>query len=869
MKKKQFLRIASTAMGLTMAVGLVCGTLAACGGDKGEQPLVLSTEQPDGVFNPFFYTSGADGDVVGMTQIGMLSTDKNGEIVSGETEPCVALAHSVVTTGSREAQLNPDDYSNYYTDYYFAIKDNIKFSDGSSLTMKDVLFNIYMYLDPAYTGSATMYSVDIQGLQAYRTQTADENEQEGFEGLISEGVLARVQKITDWAANSQQDSFDYLDETSRADLDKIDELFKEEVSSDWNTYMTADLKDYDKYVDENGNKIYTENWQVFLSAYGAFTTTLHTNADKSKKWYTYENNVPDSVAKTKEALTDYVFQFMLSRGQIKTYKTNVTTIITYYATANTFRQYLRGQVIKDILAERGGSSIKTISGITTMRGTTIPGADGNPISLGKECDILHIRINGEDPKAIQNFGFTVAPMDYYTAPWRKDHPDTKQFSTEAGNEYYGVEFADSEFMDSIRYIQVPMGAGPYRATTENGTAATDIASVSKGAFFSDNIVYLESNENFLLGAPKIKLLRYKVISTSLLYEAVKNGEINYASPSGTIQIINSLEGVDSKVLDYTLTDNLGYGYIGINASYIHDLNIRKAIMYAMNTQLCIDYYGSGQLASSLYRPMSKVISWCYPDEVNEGYYPYDSTGAKSLQYAQAAGYYPDPTDADRKLVNSNGDHLKFTFTIAGDSTDHPAYDCMNNAAEVLNKIGFDITVTRDSTALSKLAAGRLEVWAAAWGSSSDPDMYQVYHKDSSATSILAWGFPWIESAKATSSPTDTVQTQKDLIDELAVRIEEGRETTVRAERKSKYSISTGSRLQDNDSAEAKKNAMKKLCALDLVMELAVELPTYQRKALFVYQKGLFSDESLEKYFGDNATAYASPLNRIWEIEFAD
>ena len=863
MKKKHILRIASMAIGLTMAVGLVCGSLTACGGKGGDRPLVLSSEQPDGVFNPFFYTSGADGDVVGMTQIGMLSTDKNGEIVSGADEPCVAIAHSVVTTGSREDQSNPDDYSNYYTDYYFAIKDDIKFSDGTPLTMKDVLFNIYMYLDPAYTGSATMYSVDIQGLQAYRTQTADENEQQGFETLISDRVLARVQKITDWAKDTEQD-FDDLDETSRDDLDKIDELFKEEVASDWNTYMTADLKDYDKYVDENGNKIYTENWQVFLSAYGAFTTELQTNADKTKKWYTYENNVPDSVAKTKEALTEYVFGFMLSRSQLKTYKTNVSQIITYYATANTFRQYLRGQVIKDILAERGGILYKTISGITAEHGTTIPGENGELKQLGKECDILHIRINGEDPKAIQNFGFTVAPMNYYTAPWRKAHPGTKEFSTDAGNEYYGVEFADSEFMDSIRYIQVPMGAGPYRATTVNGSDAANIANVSKSAFFSDNIVYLESNENFFLGAPKIKLLRYKVVSSSLLYDAVLNGEINYASPSGTMEVLNNLQHKDNKKLDYTLTENLGYGYIGINASYVHDLNIRKAIMYAMDTQLCIDYYGSDTLASAIYRPMSKVL-WCYPED-SKPYYPFSENltdpskpynavtnpadGHKSLELAQEAGYY---VGSDGKLVNGNGDRLKFTFTFAGDSTDHPAYNCMNKAAEILNNIGFDVTVTRDSTALSKLAAGRLEVWAAAWSSSSDPDMYQVYHKDSSATSILAWGFPWIKTA--TSADGTTVTEQKELLDELAVRIEEGRETTDKDERTQIYSVSTGS-------------DMGSLCALDLVMELAVELPTYQRGALYVYQKGLFSEESLAKFFKEKATAFASPLNRIWEIEFA-
>jgi ABC-type transport system substrate-binding protein len=57
------------------------------------------------------------------------------------------------------------------TVYTFVLKKNIKFSDGKPLTMEDVLFNLYVYLDPVYTGSSTMYSTDIKGLNAYRTQT--------------------------------------------------------------------------------------------------------------------------------------------------------------------------------------------------------------------------------------------------------------------------------------------------------------------------------------------------------------------------------------------------------------------------------------------------------------------------------------------------------------------------------------------------------------------------------------------------------------------------------------------------------------------------------------------------------------------------
>ena len=98
-------------------------------------------------------------------------------------------------------------------------------------------------------------------------------------------------------------------------------------------------------------------------------------------------------------------------------------------------------------------------------------------------------------------------------------------------------------------------------------------------------------------------------------------------------------------------------------------------------------------------------------------------------------------DGDGILDDGKGNKLSFTFTIAGDSADHPAYATMERAASILNKIGFDISVKTDSTALIKLASGQLQVWAAAWSSSSDPDMYQVYHKDSTATSHPQLGLP--------------------------------------------------------------------------------------------------------------------------------
>lgn len=105
-----------------------------------------------------------------MTQLGMLGNDADGTYTWGDDEEVITKDLGVMY-----------DKNNDTTTYYFVLKNDIKFSNGSALTIKDVLFNYYVYLDPSYTGSSTIYSTDIVGLKAYRTQSNDEKEQENFE----------------------------------------------------------------------------------------------------------------------------------------------------------------------------------------------------------------------------------------------------------------------------------------------------------------------------------------------------------------------------------------------------------------------------------------------------------------------------------------------------------------------------------------------------------------------------------------------------------------------------------------------------------------------------------------------------------------
>lgn len=792
-------------------------------------PLAIASEALDGVFNPFYYTNGADGNIVGLTQLGMLTTDKNGSLTCGKDVESIALAYSVITTGSLEDYNDTGKYDDYYTDYYFAIKNGIKFSNGETLSIKDVLFNLYVLLDPIYTGSSTLYSVAIQGLNAYRAQTADEEQQKQMETYFLTLAANRINEVVQWCDDEKAQKNELTDSQKEV-ISKAQELFRQELQSDWSSAASS-VESYEKYG-------FTEAWEVFLYTEGLIT--VETEKENGQITYKVDKNGYDAanVDHSMEAMIDTVYKANLEVSTLSAYKTKLKAVVAGgWTTASNLKEYFKGVEISEYY-KKNGQSIKNITGITTSRGTSIPSATGTT-ELGEECDILKIRINGVDPKAIYNFSFTVAPMSYYST-----QEEIAKFSIEDG--HFGVAFSDQSFFDQLQVKQVPVGAGPYKASNADTSCEAESAIPTKNEFYSNNVVYFERNNNFytVFGTDtsknaKIKKVRYKVIATDQMFNAVTGStkEVYYSEPQATSTNINKLGSLNG--VKYTLADNLGYGYIGINADKIHDINIRRAIMYCMNTSLCLDYYGGPSFASILHRSMSSN-SWAYPNGCTPYYeeYSYENgvfsdelAKASALAAAQDAGYNLDSRTG--KLINASGEKLNYTFTIAGDSTDHPAYATMQHAAELLNSIGFEITVTKDANALSKLASGGLQVWAAAWSSTIDPDMYQVYHKDSSATSIKNWGFPYIEEEGSSE--------EKDLLDELAILIEDGRATNDQSERKRIYSQ-----------------------ALDKVMELAVELATYQRKNLFVWNSSVIDSSTLCE-----ATAYQSPLSRIWEVSLVE
>lgn len=828
------------------------------------RPVIFATEALDGNFNPFFATSATDSEIAAMTQIGMLTTDDKGNVTCGEDEPTVALDWE-----KKEAV----DQS--YTDYSFIIKNGIKFSDGVDLTIKDVLFNLYVYLDPSYMGSATIYSTDIVGLKKYRAQDPDLTDESGFSDSELNArfygtAIQRRQNILDHLDTKEDEGFT-ADQVAQIEKDValIKEMFLEEVESDW----TAHQGTLESYEDEY---TFTEDWQVYYLAEGLVTVwTVQDKPQKDANGKYITNITPAGVTLAdgstydgsyyNEDRVNEITAAMNDPAKIKAYTdkgateedakalvardfaiqtvyeaysvdSGIASIINFWATgANILDKFMaeaRTAYFENKKKEDGSLLVETIEGITTA--TTTVGFDGE--ELGASHDVLKIRINGIDPKAEYNFGFSVAPMHYYSGTF-----NGVDYVREAdGVTKFGVAFNNNVFFEDVlqndeKNIK-PVGAGVYQVSNKNG-ATTD---VSGDEFYSNNWVYFARNNYFEtvgegLCNAKIKYLHYRVVGSDKLIPYLQAKNIDVGEPNATATNISTI-GTIAHLNQKTVTTN-GYGYVGINPKYVPDIEVRRAIMSAMDPSHCLTYY-TAAYAEIINRPMSSQ-SWIW-DYIERGnpldedfyYYPIDVSKQDILNMVKPAGWVLNPNSG---LLEKDGKTLKLTFTIAGATDDHPAYIMFSKAEEFLDDCGFDVTVTTDVSALKKLATGDLEVWAAAWSSTADPDMYQVYHKDSKATSVKNWGYPTI-----LNDSTDQFLEERTYIEDLSLLIEQARETNDQKTRAEIYEE-----------------------ALEIVMDMAVEMPTYQRKDCVAYNKEVIDAASLNQ----NPTAFAGVIDRIWELDY--
>ena len=171
--------------------------------DDTPETLVIGTQNFDGKFSPFFYTNAYENDVLSLVNVGLLGTDREGAVVyngiEGEVRPYNGTDYTY--TGIANCVITENADGTVY--YDITLKDGVKFSDGTEMDIDDVIFSLYVPLDPTYDGIMTLYSLPIEGLEAYRSGMESRLNlvlAAGNEGYVANDYFTEEQYNTFWAA---------------------------------------------------------------------------------------------------------------------------------------------------------------------------------------------------------------------------------------------------------------------------------------------------------------------------------------------------------------------------------------------------------------------------------------------------------------------------------------------------------------------------------------------------------------------------------------------------------------------------------------------------------------------------------------------
>lgn len=816
-------------------------TLTACKKNKGnpaKDTLVIGYDTFSNKFSPFFGETAYDQDVYSLTSIGLLAGDRGGNVIKkgieGETVNYNGKNYTYYGLGNVNITQNTDGS----VDYDITIRSGDKtvyFSDGRPVTIDDVIFSMYVLSDPTYDGASTFYTLPIEGMEDYRKGISAKH------NLISEDILNNNTENKDKNYYTDADKTAYMEAYKKAGIQFATSIRDGIVKTYLNDYAMAVSGKNPADINTDGLKT---AFAMALWGFGEFTTEFNETeggnlgkvGDKYKTLYVeksdaekpaFEIGEKKYVVATKDDTTGLVYvsavdgkgnatavenytgkryvekfdgKFVDSLDKEYDFKNTNPTIGDFWNALFDKYGYDRDELgneavdasfsgfLGDNMSDDLKKGVSTGNSVANIKGITKTGDNS-----------LRVHMTKFSVTSIYQLSLVVAPKHYYGSDSLYNYTSNK----------FGFPKGDLSLIRSK--TTAPMGAGPY---------------VFKG--FKDGIVSFERNEKYWEGTPKIKYIKFKEFkSNSDKTPALNNGDIDIATPTISKDLVSLIEKTNSNgslsgnKITTSLVDTNGYGYIGISADFVkigakdsvESKNLRKAFatMFAAYREYTVNSY-YGDRASVIQYPISNC-NWAAPQPNDSGYaiayskdvdgnpiYTADMTEAQKWAAAlnaakgflKAAGYTFD--DATGKFTAAPiGAKMSYDFLIPGGGTgDHPTLALANKVSEAFKTIGIEVVVKdlADSNQLwNGLKAKNVAFWAAAWGGTPDPDMYQVYHS-SNTTGSNHYGI------------ADT---------ELDAIIMAARESSDTAFRRGEY---------------------KK--ALDIILDWGVEVPVYQRKDCMVF-----------------------------------
>ena len=726
--------------------------------------------------SPFFDRTSYEEDIVNLTQLNLVTVDRQNMVVenaiAGETRPFNGTQYTYTGPADISIDINTSTGNTLYT---FILRPDMKFADGLPVSADDLIFTLYTYFDPAYNGSNVIATLPILGLQNYHTQTTPEiyAKYEEFYTSIYDSGKDHVWSPSDpWTQDQQTDVWNRLEEALAIEVEKIIDYV---VSEYTDGYAEAWLgfSPEEVYANEGLQVAFGMRMWGFVQVN---TTTKLMTASCSGRTWNLNYEYPTQPDYADEILLCYNNDYRAAFPYESPDGTNV-----YSEVKEDFILFW-GPLDPDMI---GG--IPNISGIQKLSDTTVT-----------------IEIGGFETALIYLLNIPITPLHYYGSTAKYNY----------ALNMFGFDFGDL----SLQHIKdnAPMGGGPYQFASQQGDA-----------------IYLGANRYYYKGEPKITQIRFIEDASISLPGAIDSGSIDLAFTSynrdrlSEIYAINSNGELTGDIITTSRVDNLGYVYVGINARLVKvgddpSSTASRYLRKALSTILGVHrkpvteaYYGP-DAASVLEYPII-LSSWASPQPGDPGYqeaFSVDVNGDSiytpgmsheqrvtaaqqaALGFFEAAGF----TISDGQVVAAPaGAKLTYEVIVPGGGTgDHPAFGILTGARDTLSEIGITLFIfdTPDANDLwNALDNGTQELWVAAWGSSIDPDLFQVYH--SSNTFDQPYG-----------SASNHYYIQDPALDALIMQ------------------------ARSSDDQALRKQLIQQ--AFDIIMDWGVEIPNFNRKNFTIF-----------------------------------
>ncbi|MEG1633234.1 MAG: ABC transporter substrate-binding protein [Oscillospiraceae bacterium] len=203
---KNLKRVLCVTLALVMVLALAaCGTKPATttgtpAPEKGADTIVVGYSYFSQRFSPFFAKTSYDQDVATMVNEALIGNDRGGNMILNGIEGETIAYNGTDYTYNGIADIAVVQNDDGTVDYNITLKDGVLFSDGSPMTIDDVIFNMYVYSDPTYDGSGTFYSLPITGMQDYRDSMA----------ILYQLILAAGPENTDFTNWTEEQQTQYF-----------------------------------------------------------------------------------------------------------------------------------------------------------------------------------------------------------------------------------------------------------------------------------------------------------------------------------------------------------------------------------------------------------------------------------------------------------------------------------------------------------------------------------------------------------------------------------------------------------------------------------------------------------------------------------